>query len=88
MFIEIGRNEYGAAVDRYKCETCGDVFTVCPAHEDRSCDDQWAGCLAETCGSYDPSRDADKLFDNGNVVAFGQRAKPDLIVRKPVSGAE
>lgn len=85
MFVERTTNEYGTPVDRYKCETCGDVFTVCPAHDDRSEDDQWAGCLATICASYDPARDADRLFDDGNVVSFGQRANPTLIRREPIN---
>jgi len=84
MFIEVSRNEYGTAVDAYQCEACGDRFTVCPANADRSQDGQWTGCLATTCDSYDPARDADRLFDDGNVVSFDQRANPNLIVRRPI----
>ena len=83
MSVERTANEYGIAVDAYQCETCGDRFTVCPANPDRSRDDEWTGCLAVTCGSYDPTRDADRLFDDGNVVSFDQRANPNRIIRRP-----
>lgn len=85
MFVERTTNEYGTAVDAYQCDTCKDRFTVCPANEDRTRDDQWTGCLATICASYDPARDADKLFDDGNVVSFGQRANPNLIQRRPIN---
>lgn len=83
-YLETRKNDYGTPVDAYRCETCGEEFTVCPAHADRSSDDQWAGCQAVTCGSYDPARDADKLFDNGNVLSFDQRKRPGLIQRRPI----
>lgn len=67
MFLEVRSNEYGTPVDAYRCETCGEEFTVCPAHKDRSCDDQWTGCQAPECASYDPGRDVDKWFDEGRV---------------------
>jgi hypothetical protein len=86
MYVETSKNAYGTPIDCYICETCGDPFTLCPANEDRSCDDQWTGCMATICASYDPARDADKLFDNGNVVSFSQRANPTLIRREPVNG--
>lgn len=85
MFLEVTKNEFGTPVDAYQCETCGERFTVCPANEDRSCDDQWTGCLATSCESYDPARDADKLFDDGNVVSFERRRNPAVIKRKPVA---
>lgn len=85
MFVETSRNEYGTPVDGYICETCGDSFTVCPAHGDRTEDDQWTGCLSPNCTSYDPARDADRLFDDGNVVSFDQRARPNLIIRRSIN---
>lgn len=59
-------NEYGTPVVKYRCESCGEVFSVCPspAPED---DGQWTGCMAPTCASYDPGRDVDKWFDEGRV---------------------
>jgi hypothetical protein len=59
-------NQSGTKVAEYGCETCGAVFTVCPAPSPEK-DDQWRGCLAKGCKSYDPARDADKLFEDGNV---------------------
>lgn len=78
-------NEYNTPVDAYRCDTCGEEFTVCPANDDRSKDGDWSGCMAPTCASYDPARDADKLFDDGNVISLERRrpggARPD---RRPV----
>lgn len=85
MFIERTKNEYGTPVDAYQCDACGEHFTVCPANDDRSRDDQWTGCMAIECASYDPARDADKLFDDGSVVSFAQRANPNLIRREPIN---
>ena len=51
-------NEFGVTVSVHTCWACGDEFTVCPpAGED------WGGCMAPNCPSYDPKRDADKLFE-------------------------
>lgn len=57
-------NEYGTLVTLFKCEFCGHEFTVCPPVPPDK-EDQWRGCLGIGCPSYDPSRDADKFFDNG-----------------------
>lgn len=54
-------NEYGTFVGVYECETCGQEFTVCP---DPQQEEGWENCLAEDCDSYDPSRDADKYFED------------------------
>lgn len=62
-------NEYGTPVIEYRCETCGETFTICPAPALEN-DDQWAGCMAPTCASYDPARDVDKWFDEGRVRAI------------------
>ena len=59
-------NEYGTAVVEYRCESCGEPFTVCPA-PDLDQDDQWAGCMAPECASSDPARDCDKWFDEGRL---------------------
>lgn len=59
-------NEYGTPVVEYRCETCGEPFTVCPAPEPEA-DDRWTGCLSTVCASYDPKRDVDKWFDEGRV---------------------
>lgn len=59
-------NEYGTPVVEYRCEGCGETFTVCPA-PDPEIDDQWTGCMGTTCTSYDESRDAMKWIDEGRV---------------------
>lgn len=64
-------NEYGTAVRFYQCEACQQKFSVCPAPKN---DDNYRGCLAMDCASYDPVRDVDKLFDTGvGVDAKGRR---------------
>jgi hypothetical protein len=54
-------NEYGTPITVFRCEFCGGEFTVCPEVADDRLD-QWRGCLAEDCASYDPSRDATIYF--------------------------
>lgn len=61
-------NEFGSPVSVHLCAACGDEFTVCPP-----ADENFGGCLAPGCASYDPARDVDKLFDEGS----------DAIVRLP-----
>lgn len=75
MYLGPEKNEYGTPVDRFKCDACGWVYTVCPALSDRTRLDEWDNCLGVTCASYDPARDADKLFDDGNVASFEGRKK-------------
>ena len=77
-------NEHGTPVVEYRCETCGETFTICPAPK-ASEDDQWTGCMATTCASYDPARDADKLFDDGDVISFDRRKNPGCVIRRPVA---
>lgn len=60
MIVGLSKNEYGTDVSVHVCSDCGNRFTVCPpAGED------WGGCLAETCASYDINRDV------GALVVFG-----------------
>lgn len=59
-------NEYGTSVVEYRCETCSETFTVCPAPTVEQ-DDQWSGCTTPECASYDEARDVDKWFDEGRV---------------------
>jgi hypothetical protein len=66
-------NEYGTPVTMFSCPGCNTTFTVCPAVEDKDLD-QWPGCLGEGCSTYDPDRDADKLFDAGKVRRVGDRS--------------
>ena len=83
MYLGARKNDYGNPVDAFRCETCGGEFTVCPPlPADRSRDDEWTGCMAEQCRSYDPARDANKFFDEGNVLSLvGRRQR---VIRVPV----
>lgn len=72
-------NEYGTPVAEYRCENCGELFTVCPmpaANED----EYWNGCTAPNCASYDPTRDIDKWFDEGRVIRRGRRLVPIRVI--------
>ena len=54
MKLREDTNEHGTPISVHKCSDCGEEFTVCPpAGED------WGGCMADTCISYDPKRDGD-----------------------------
>lgn len=53
-------NEYGVSVFVNTCKTCGNKYTVTPAPKNI---EDWQHCLDPSCGSYDESRDADKLFE-------------------------
>ena len=83
MRLRATANEYGTPVVEYGCETCGETFTVCPAPEPAE-DGQWTGCQAATCASYDPARDADRFFDDGDVISFERRRNPGIIRREPL----
>jgi len=63
-FLNDELNEHGVLCTRFKCDFCGEEFTVVPevAPERYSV---WAGCLATTCTSYDPDRDVDRMLDTG-----------------------
>ena len=73
ILISYGRNEYGTRVSEHVCLRCGGTFTVCPAYAE----EDWGGCLEPTCETYDPSRDADKLFDEGNEWMIQREEGPD-----------
>lgn len=88
MFLNVSRNEFGTPIDVYQCEHCGDKFSICPANDDRTKDEDWAGCLARSCASYDPSRDADLLFDDGNVISFASRYGSAKVYRTRATGAQ
>ena len=62
MKIGQGINKYGTHISLHICGDCGSRFTVCPP-----ADDDWGGCQAEGCASYDIARDADRLFDNNDA---------------------
>lgn len=55
----IEANEYGTPVSVHVCATCGDRFTVCPPVTEAS---YGPNCMADTCPSYDPARDATIYF--------------------------
>ena len=61
MRLGTALNEYGTPVGVHRCDSCSRWFTVCP--DDTSADAQWAGCLAETCDTYDVTRDVDLMFE-------------------------
>jgi len=60
-------NEHGTPVSVFRCEYCGRKFTVTPAVPDINADN-WKGCLAPGCASYDESRDVDKMLEEGTAV--------------------
>lgn len=64
MYIKESKNEYGTPISVFKCDFCGQEFTVCPAikPEDRK---SWNGCGAPDCESYDPARDVSRYFVGG-----------------------
>ena len=64
MKIGMGYNEYGTPISIHICDSCHRRFTVCPAIEDGK--PGWGNCLSPECASYDPDRDADKFFEEGN----------------------
>lgn len=66
-------NEFGTPVSMFRCFHCQTIFTVCPAVEPEK-HDQWIGCMADDCASYDEARDGDKLFDAGRVQRVGDRS--------------
>lgn len=59
MFIKTSPNEYGTSTSSFKCDTCGEEYTITPAPKEV---DNWQNCMSEECDSYDPKRDADVLF--------------------------
>lgn len=64
-------NEFGVAITVFKCEYCGNEFTVVPAVSDDKLD-QWTGCLAPECKSYDQMRDVDALLFFGVIDSIKQ----------------
>lgn len=58
MIVGLSQNDCGTPVSVHVCESCGNSFTVCPPTGDN-----WGGCQAEGCSSYDVKRDIDRLFD-------------------------
>jgi len=54
---EIHEVEVWVTTSDHICPDCGQRFTVTPAASD-----DWGGCLAPDCKSYDPSRDLSDRF--------------------------
>lgn len=61
MKLRDGVNKYGTPITVFRCEYCGVEFTVVPAIPDINLDN-WRGCMAPECESYDESRDGDKML--------------------------
>jgi len=64
-FIKRDKNEYGTPTIECSCDFCGTIFTVCCGKEHTDEEAQaWgkAGCMHETCKSYNPACDMDKMF--------------------------
>jgi len=53
-------NEYGVRVMSMECRECKRQFTVTP-YPDKLAD--WLICMGKDCGSYDPSRDCEWMFE-------------------------
>jgi hypothetical protein len=68
--VEVEQNEHGCYRSVHLCETCGDRFTVTPPAGPNF----GPNCMAETCPSYDPARDASIFFAPDD---------PDLIETDP-----
>lgn len=64
MYLQDTTNDYGRQVSQFLCDSCGREFTVCPSMRPDQ-HDQWTGCLADECPSYDIGRDVDM------IIAFG-----------------
>ncbi len=62
------REENGGLVSVHRCYACGEEFTVTPP-----AGDDWGGCLAETCPSYDPDRDVDIFFETAYKAGIIRR---------------
>jgi len=55
-------NDFGTPVRWYHCDDCQQEYSVCPVPAD---DEDWQSCGASECATYDPTRNVDKLFDEG-----------------------
>ena len=64
MRVGTSTNEYGIIIGKYKCDTCGEQFTVCPDPHLTGDDEHWQNCLSKGCPSYDINRDLDLMWDD------------------------
>ena len=67
-------NEHGTPVTVFLCEYCEREFTVCPAVPDINLDN-WQGCTAPDCSSYDEERDIDKQIEEGGVTLMKEETR-------------
>lgn len=67
MYLRESTNEYDTQVSVFLCDACGTEYTVCPAitPEQRDAESK-DGCMWFECSTYDPARDVDKLFEQGD----------------------
>ena len=65
MWLGYNENEFNTEISEHLCDDCGSLFSLCPSVPSTA--PGWDNCLSEDCESYDPSRDADKMFENGEV---------------------
>ena len=69
-------NKYGTPIGIFICEVCGKEFTVCPLPKNP---DNWKGCLAPACASYDINRDAEVLFMSDEELAQQPVVSLDMV---------
>lgn len=59
MHKGFSKNEYGTPISLHNCDVCHQDFSQCPAREQNDT------CGHPDCGSYDESRDVEKLLAGG-----------------------
>ena len=69
MAVRLSTNEYGTPVSVHTCTACGCEFTLCPPDTEGLMGSE---CLSESCSSYDPKRDIDRVWEG--VRAFVERS--------------
>ena len=74
MKIRDDVNEHGVPITVFRCEYCGEEFSVVPAIPDINLDN-WRGCLRPECESYDESRDVDKMLAECKVELLREPTK-------------
>lgn len=67
MKIRDDVNEHGTPLTVFRCEFCDKEFSVIPAVPDINLDN-WKGCTAPDCESYDEKRDVDKMIEEDGVT--------------------
>jgi hypothetical protein len=80
MYLGKVKNPSGPGlVSKFCCDVCGDEYTICPPVKDEAERAGWQTCMADTCASYDPNRDADILFMSDEEIA---REKPVVSLKQ------